>query len=116
MGDCSRKVKLIAKNDRSMVDHCIQTEHYAVLHVTRDAKLMNRFFSILSLSALLFSACGTLSSVQVDKRDFAVDTYYPLSNEIHLAEPHARQSWQETASRAGTEPRYLAFPASSILA
>ena len=77
---------------------------------------MNRFFSLLSIFAMLLSACGTFDSVKADKRDFAIDTYYPLSNEIELAEHHARQYWQENASRFGTEPRYLAVPASSILA
>jgi hypothetical protein len=77
---------------------------------------MNRFFSILSIFALLLSACGTFNSVKAEKRDFAIDTYYLLSNEIQLAEHHARQYWQENASRVGTEPRYLAVPASSILA
>jgi hypothetical protein len=77
---------------------------------------MKRFFSILSIFALLLSACGTFNSVKADKRDFAIDTYYLLSNEIELAEHHARQYWQENASRVGTEPRYLAVPASSILA
>src|SRR5580704_12789315 len=86
------------------------------LHVTRNAYLMNRFFSLLSIFAMLLSACGTFDSVKADKRDFAIDTYYPLSNEIELAEHHARQYWQENASRFGTEPRYLAVPASSILA
>jgi hypothetical protein len=77
---------------------------------------MKRFFSILSIFVMLLSACGTFNSVKADKRDFAIDTYYPLSNEIELAEYHARRYWQENASRVGTEPRYLAVLASSILA
>jgi hypothetical protein len=76
---------------------------------------MNRFFSILSIFAMLLSACGTFNSVKADKRDFAIDTYYPLSNEIQLAEHHARRYWQKYASRDGTEPRYLAIAASSIM-
>ena len=77
---------------------------------------MNRFFPIISIFTMLLSACGTFNSANADKRDFAIDIYYPLSNEIQLAEYHARQYWQENASRVGTEPRYLAVPASSILA
>jgi hypothetical protein len=85
------------------------------LDVTRDAHLMNRFFSILSTFAMLLSGCGTFNSVKADKRDFAIDTYYPPSNEIQLAEHHARQYWQKNASRVGTEPHYLAVTASSLL-
>lgn len=77
---------------------------------------MNRSCSFLFVSALLLSACGTLDSTKADKRDFAVDTYYPASNEIQLAERHARRYWQKNASRLGPEPRYLAVTASSILA
>jgi hypothetical protein len=76
---------------------------------------MNRFFSILSGLAMLLSACGTFNSAKTDKRDFAIDTYYPPSNEIQLAEHHARQYWQKNGRRVGAEPRYLAVTASSIL-
>jgi len=77
---------------------------------------MNCFFWLLSPFATLLSACSTFSSTQADKRDFAVDTYYPAPNEVHLAVQHARQYWQKNASRVGTEPRYLLVAASSILA
>jgi hypothetical protein len=73
---------------------------------------MNRSFSLLLIFATLFSACGTFNSTKSDKRDFAVDTYYPASNEIALAEQHARQYWQKNSGRLGTEPRYLAVTAS----
>jgi hypothetical protein len=76
---------------------------------------MNRFFLIFSIFATLLSACGTFGSAQADTRDFAIDTYYPLTNEVQVAENHARQYWQKNASRVGTEPRYLAVPASSLL-
>jgi len=77
---------------------------------------MNRSFSLLFVLATLLSGCGTFESTKADKRDFAVDTYYPASNEIQLAERHARQYWQKNFSRLGTEPRYLAVTASSLLA
>jgi len=75
---------------------------------------MNRLL-LLALATILFG-CGTFDSTKSDKRDFAVDTYYPASNEIQLAERHARQYWQKNATRVGTEPRYLAVMASSLLA
>lgn len=77
---------------------------------------MNCSFLLPFVLATLLSACGTFNSVETDKRDFAVDTYYPASNEIRLAERHARQYWQKNASRLGAEPRYLMVTASSILA
>ena len=72
--------------------------------------------SLLFVFAMLLSACGTLDSTKADKRDFAVDTYYPTSNEIRLAEQRARQYLQKNGSRLGTETRYLAVTASSLLA
>jgi hypothetical protein len=77
---------------------------------------MNPSFSLFFVFAVLVSGCGTFHSTKVDKRDFAVDTYYPASNEMQLAERHARQYWQKNVSRLGTEPRYLAVTASSVLA
>jgi hypothetical protein len=77
---------------------------------------MNRPSSLLFFLSVLVSGCSTFSSTQTDQRDFAVDTYYPSANEIQLAEQHARQYWQKNVNRLGTEPRYLAVTASSILA
>jgi hypothetical protein len=77
---------------------------------------MNRACWLFFVFATLLSACGTFDSTKADKRDFAVDTYYPASNEIQLAEQHARQYWQKNANRLGTEPRYLVVTASSLLA
>jgi hypothetical protein len=71
--------------------------------------------SFLFLFAMLLSACGTSDSTKADRRDFAVDTYYPTSNEIRLAEQRARQYWQKNVSRLGTEFRYLAVTASFLL-
>jgi hypothetical protein len=77
---------------------------------------MNRSYPFLFVFAVLLSGCGTYYSTKVDQRDFAVDTYYPASNEMQLAERHARLFWQKNMNRFGTEPRYLAVTASSILA
>jgi hypothetical protein len=77
---------------------------------------MNHKSSVFFAVAALLSACGTMNSAKLDKRDFAVDTYYPASNEIRLAENRARQYWQKNSGRFGAEPRYLAVEASSLLA
>ena len=86
-------------------------------NVLRMEPTMNRSSSLLLFFlSVLVSGCSTFSSTQADQRDFAVDTYYPSANEMHLAEQHARQYWQKNVSRFGAEPRYLAVTASSILA
>jgi hypothetical protein len=93
-----------------MSGRCIQVVH---CNVVRMEPTMNRFYSLLLFFlSVLVSGCST----QVGQRDFAVDTYYPSANEMHLAERYARQYWQKNVSRFGAEPRYLAVTASSILA
>jgi hypothetical protein len=78
---------------------------------------MNRSLSLLLLTfATLLSACASFNSTKVDNRDFAVDIYYPASNEMQLAERHARRYWQENADRLKSGPRYLAVTASALLA
>jgi hypothetical protein len=77
---------------------------------------MNHKSSVLFAAAALLSSCGTMNSAKLDNRDFAIDTYYPASNEIRLAENRARQYWQKNSGRFGAEPRYLAVEASSLLA
>jgi hypothetical protein len=75
---------------------------------------MHRKPSLLFIFAALLSACGTLNSTKVDHRDFAVDIYYPASNEIQLAENRARLYWQKNGIRYGAQPRYLAVEASAM--
>src|SRR3984957_21095277 len=77
---------------------------------------MNRFVSLLFLFVARLPACESFDSTKVDKRDYAVDTYYPGVNEARLAERHAQQYWEKNASRLGPEPRYLIVTASSLLA
>jgi ribonuclease HIII len=87
-----------------------------VRNETKELSSMNRTFSLLFILSALVTGCGTFDSTQTDKRDFAVDTFYLTSNEMQLAERHARQYRQENLARLGAEPRYLAITASSILA
>src|SRR6266436_842399 len=77
---------------------------------------MNLPLSLCFVFATFLAGCTNFDSTQVDRRNFAVDTYYPGSNEMQLAERHARQYWQKNLSRLGNETRYLAVRASSILA
>jgi hypothetical protein len=77
---------------------------------------MNRLVSLFFVFVILLPACESFDSTKVDKRDYAVDTYYPGSNEIRLAERHAQEYWEKNANRLGPEPRYLIVTASSLLA
>jgi hypothetical protein len=69
---------------------------------------------ILFPVALLLSACSSMTSTTVDRRDFGVDSCFPRSNEIQIAEEHARRYWRKNAARVGPEPRYLAVETSCI--
>jgi hypothetical protein len=77
---------------------------------------MNRYLVLFSLFLALLSACSVSDSSKADNRNYAVDTCYPLSNEIRLAEQRARDYWQKNASVVGPEPQYLVVAASSMLA
>jgi hypothetical protein len=57
---------------------------------------------------------GCAASKSVDYRNFAIDTYSPSPNEIHLAEARARDYWDRNGSRFGPEPRYLAVETSKL--
>jgi hypothetical protein len=54
------------------------------------------------------------SGEMIDQRNFAIDTYYPGPNEIHLAEQRARNYWAKNANRYGSNPVYLAVETSTI--
>jgi hypothetical protein len=64
--------------------------------------------------AYLIAALQPVAAEKVDNRNFAIDTYYPTPNEIHLAEERARKYWQRHAAKFGTEPPYLAVETSKI--
>jgi hypothetical protein len=61
---------------------------------------MNRYLVLFSWFLALLSACSVSDSCKADNRNYAVDTCYPLSNEIRLAEQRARDYWQKNASEA----------------
>jgi hypothetical protein len=75
---------------------------------------MNYKCSVFVAVAVLFSACGTINSTKSDNRNFAIDTYYPTTNEIRLAEQRARKYWEKHASGFGSNPVYLAVETSKI--
>src|SRR5271156_4552021 len=77
---------------------------------------MNRYLVLFSGFLSLLSACSVHELSKADNRNYAVDTCYPGSNEIRLAEQRARDYWQKNASVIGPEPRYLVVAASSMLA
>jgi len=77
---------------------------------------MNRYLVLFSGFLGLLSACTVSDSSKADNRNYAIETCYPVSNEIRLAEQRARDYWQKNASMVGPEPRYLVVAASSMLA
>ncbi len=77
---------------------------------------MNRYLVLFSGILGLLSACTVSDSSKADNRNYAIETCYPVSNEIRLAEQRARDYWQKNASMVGPEPRYLVVAASSMLA
>jgi hypothetical protein len=77
---------------------------------------MNRYLVLFSGFLALLYACSVSGSSKADNRNYAVDTCYPVSNEIRLAEQRARDYWQKNASVVGPEPHYLVVAVSSMLA
>ncbi|HYY26669.1 MAG TPA: hypothetical protein VE860_01930 [Chthoniobacterales bacterium] len=77
--------------------------------------MKHRLPLVFSFVALL-SACTSFNSTNADKRNYAVDTYYPGLNEIRVAESRARRYWEKNANRLSPEPRYLLVAASTLLA
>ena len=73
---------------------------------------MNRLFC--ALACLLIAGCAGLNSGRVDRRNFAIDTYYPSPNEARLAEARAKRYWDRNASRLESGPPYLALDATLI--
>src|SRR6516225_5525564 len=70
--------------------------------------------AVIVSALLLFSAIAVFPGQKVDYRDFAIDTYYPTVNEIHLAEERARSYWGRNGARFGAEPRFLAVETTTI--
>jgi hypothetical protein len=68
---------------------------------------------ILFLASLI-AALHPVAAEKIDNRNFAIDTYYPTPNEIHLAEERARKYWQRHAVKFGNDPPYLAVETSTI--
>jgi hypothetical protein len=73
---------------------------------------MNRFFCVLA--CLLIAGCASFNSGRVDRRNFAIDTYFPTPNEARLAEARGREYLTQNASRLGAGTPYLAIDAAII--
>jgi hypothetical protein len=67
------------------------------------------------LICLCLTILGCAASDGFDNRNFAIDTYFPNTNEIQLAEGRARNYWDRHGARFGPEPRYLAVETSTLL-
>jgi hypothetical protein len=74
--------------------------------------VINRLFCVLA--CLLIAGCASLNSDRVDRRNFAIDTFFPKPNEARLAEARGREYLNQNASRLGAGTSYLAINASLI--
>ena len=63
---------------------------------------------------LCLTIVGCAASDGFDNRNFAIDTYFPSTNEIQLAEGSTRNYWARNGARFGPEPRYLAVDTSNL--
>ena len=70
--------------------------------------------AVITCAFFLLSALAVSPGQKEDYRDFAIDTYYPTANEIHLAEERARSYWVRNAARFGAQPRFLAVETTTI--
>jgi hypothetical protein len=70
------------------------------------------FFLVCSIVLTQFS---TSFAQKADYRNFSIDTFYPKSNEIRLAEARARRYWEKHHDRLGNTTRYLAVKTTSVL-
>jgi hypothetical protein len=67
------------------------------------------------LVAFVLARLGADSKAEnFDQRNFAIDTYFPKPNEIHLAEQRAQKYWAKNWKRCGANPAYLAIETSTI--
>ena len=75
---------------------------------------MNCRTAFLLFFALILSELPSLLAEKIDRRNFAIDTYYPTANEVQLAGQRARKYWAKYAARFGSNPVYLAVVTSKI--
>jgi hypothetical protein len=73
---------------------------------------MNRaIFLVCSVILTQFSSFAE----NTDYRNFSIDTFYPNTNEIRLAEGRAQRYWEKNHDRLGNKARYLAVKTTSVL-
>jgi len=71
--------------------------------------------SLLLVCFILLAQFTTSFAQKIDYRNFSIDTYYPNSNKISVAEARARRYWQKNHDRLQKVTRYLAVKATSVL-
>lgn len=74
--------------------------------------MTNRLFWVLA--CLLIAGCASLNSGRVDRRNFAIDTYFPNPSEARLAEARGREYFNRHGSEAGSGTPYLAIDANIV--
>lgn len=74
--------------------------------------VMTRLFCFLA--CLLVTGCASFNGDRVDRRNFAIDTYFPNPNEVRLAEARGRAYLAQHGSPPGAAAPYLAIDAGII--
>jgi hypothetical protein len=59
-----------------------------------------------------FIVCGMAETA--DLRDFSIDTFWPTSNEIRVAEKHCQNYWTKHRAQYSANTRYLAVEAAAV--
>jgi hypothetical protein len=62
----------------------------------------------------IFAFVASGAAETVDRRDFSIDTFYPSSNVIRVAEKHCQNYWAKHKAQYAASTRYLAVEAAAL--
>jgi hypothetical protein len=79
-------------------------------HQNSGKVIMKPFFTL----GLIFSFIVNGMAETADLRDFSIDTFWPNSNEIRLAEKRCQNYWAKHRAQYATNTRYLAVEAAAV--
>jgi hypothetical protein len=74
---------------------------------------MNR--AIFLVCSVLLTQFSTSFAASPDYRNFSIETFYPNTSEIRIAEVRAQRYWEKNHDRLANKARYLAVQATSVL-
>jgi hypothetical protein len=74
---------------------------------------MNR--AIFLVCSVLLTQFSTSFAESPDYRNYSIETFYPNTNEIRVAEGRAQRYWEKNHDRLRNKARYLAVETTSVL-